>query len=127
MHDNSRQKAVFMVVYRGGSAYVRGWTKIDSLRLSIRYSYKVKDVCHEPDSLLPLLIRQYRLRTSCLPPDRLKPSKRIKNHEGNRQFLTKRAVTSFLKSYPCEFNSVFIVLVKFQFCGHVTLHTIGPI
>ena len=60
MHDNSRQKAVFIVVYRGGgSAYVMGWMNLDSLRLGIRYSYKVKEVCHVPDSLLPLLIRLY--------------------------------------------------------------------
>ena len=70
MHDNSRQKAAFIEVYRGGgSAYVIGWMDLDSLWLGIRYSYKAKEVCHVTDSLLPLLIRQYRPRTSCLPPD----------------------------------------------------------
>ena len=63
MHDNSRQKAVFIVVDRGGSAYARGWMNLDSLQLGIRYSYKVKELCHVPASLLPLLIRQYRPRT----------------------------------------------------------------
>ena len=42
---------------------------LGSIGLGIRYSYKVKAVCHVSDSLLPLLIRQYKPSTSRLTLD----------------------------------------------------------
>ena len=43
-----------------------GGGNLGSMRLGIRYSNKVKAVCHVPDSLLLLLIRQYKTITSRL-------------------------------------------------------------
>ena len=40
VYDSSGEKAVFIVVCRGGIClYARGWMNLDSLRLGIRYSY----------------------------------------------------------------------------------------
>ena len=111
-HGRSRTmqigKAFQYMIVLGKQLYARGWMNLGSLLLGIRHSFKVNAVSHVPDALLILLIRQYMPSTSRLPLDWWRHVKWQKNEPSWRLppvniilYLTKRAVSSFLKSYPC--------------------------